>query len=123
MDTAMPKQQRGLSLEGFIFWAFLFVIASIFGIRLIPAYIQYGEIKNVFAAISQDPDMQKASQGAIRLAFARRASIDDIKAIKADEIDISTDEDKLVLSASYSVKIPMAGNVSILLDFNPTSAK
>lgn len=123
MNTAMPVQQRGLSFGGFIFGAFLLVLASITGLKLIPAYMQNAQINSVFTAISHDPDMQRASPREIRMSFDKRASIDNITAIKAEEIEIASSGGNLVLSASYSVKIPLAGNISLYLEFNPHSAK
>ncbi|OGS94816.1 MAG: DUF4845 domain-containing protein [Gallionellales bacterium RBG_16_56_9] len=123
MNTAMPATQRGLSFFGFIMGAFVLVLASITGLKLIPAYMQNAQIKNVFVVIANDPEMQKAAPRAIRDSFSRRASIEDIKAIKAEDIEIASDAGKPVLSASYSVKIPLAGNVSLYLDFNPSSDK
>jgi len=123
MNTAMPVQQRGLSFGGFVFGAFLLVLVSIIGLKLIPVYIQYGQIKNVFSAIVNDPEMQKASPREIRTSFDKRADIDSITAIKSDEIDIASDGGNLELSANYSVKVPLFGNASILLEFNPSSDK
>jgi len=123
MNSKQRLQQHGLSFSGFIFGAFLLVLASITGLKVIPAYIQYGQIKNTFAAIAHDPDMQNATARDIRSSFEKRADIDDITAIKSDEIEISNDKGNLVLSASYSVKVPLAGNVSLFLEFNPSSDK
>ena len=121
MNTAMPVQQHGLSFGGFILGAFLLVLASVTGLKLIPAYMQNAQISNVFNVIAHDPDMQKASPREIRNSFEKRASIDAITAIKADEIEIASDGGKLMLSASYSVKVPLLANVSLLLEFNPSS--
>ena len=123
MYTAMPAQQRGITFGGFIFGAFLLVLVSIFGLKLIPAYMQDAQIKNVFDVIAHDPDMQKATPSDIRASFDKRSSIDDIKAIKANDIEIATERGKLVLSASYFVKIPLVGNASLHLEFNPTSTQ
>lgn len=123
MYTAMSSQQRGITFGGFIMLAFLLVLVSIFGLKLIPAYIQNAQIKNVFNAIVHDPEMEKATLHDIRVSFDKRADIDDIKAIKSDEIDIAMDQGRLVLSASYPVKIRLVGNVSLYLEFNPTSAQ
>lgn len=122
MNTATPRQQRGLSFFGFIMGAFILVLASITGLKLIPAYMQNAQVKNLFVAIANDPEMQKAAPRAIRDSFSRRASVDNVTAIKAEDIEIASDEGKPVLSASYSVKIPMGGNVSLYLEFNPSSA-
>ncbi len=37
-------------------------------------------------------------------------------------LEINKDGNDLVLSASYSVKVPLVANVSLLIDFAPTSA-
>jgi len=121
MNTSLPVHQRGLSFGGFVFGAFLLVLAFIFGIRLIPAFIQNAQIKTVFAEIVRDPNMAKASPREIRNSFERRASIDAITVIKSDDIEIASGNGQLELSASYSVKVPLAGNASIVLEFNPSS--
>jgi hypothetical protein len=122
MNTAMPVQQRGMSFGGFIFGAFLLVICAIFGFRLIPAYIQDATIRNTFIEIAHDPNMQNATPHDILQSFDRHSAVDDITAIKSSDIVISSDGATPVLSASYSVRIPVAGNISLLLEFNPSSA-
>jgi Domain of unknown function (DUF4845) len=122
MNTAMPVKQRGLSFGGFIFGAFVLVVCAIFGFRLIPAYIQDATIRNTFNEIAHDPNMQNATPHDIRESFDRHSSVDDITAINSSNIVISGDGATPVLSASYTVKIPVAGNISLLLEFNPSSA-
>ena len=122
MKTAMPVQQRGMSFGGFIFGAFLLVICAIFGFRLIPAYIQDATITSTFNEISSDPNMQNATPHDIMQSFDRRSSVNDITAIRSSDIVISSDGGRPVLSASYSVRIPVAGNISLILEFNPSSA-
>jgi hypothetical protein len=121
MKTAMPMQQRGLSFGGFIFGAFLLVLVGITLLKLIPSYMQAAKIKNIFVTMANDPDLQKAPPREIQISFEKRSSIDSITAIKASDIDISTDDGRLILSASYPVKIPLAGNISLYIEFNPSS--
>lgn len=121
MNTSMSKLQRGLSFEGFMFGAFLFVLLGILGLKLIPPYMQAATIKNLFISMSHEPDLQKASPHEVKLSFARQSVIDNVTAIQPDDIDISTEDGRLVLSASYEVKIPLVANASLLLLFNPSS--
>lgn len=123
MNAAMPATQRGISFSGFLFVALFLAMVSVVGMKLIPSYMQYGKIKNVFAEITRDPELQKATPREIRESFSKRANIDTIDAIKVEDIDIVTDQGRLVLSASYSVKVPLVANISLYLEFNPTSAK
>jgi hypothetical protein len=122
MNTALSSQQRGIGFNGFIIGAFLLVLLSITGFRLIPAYMQEAKIKNIFESIAHDPDMQKAGPREIMVSFEKRASIDSVTAIKSSDIDISSEDGKPVLSASYSTKIPLIANISLLIEFNPSSA-
>lgn len=123
MNQAMSAKQRGIGFSGFIFGAFLLVMVSMLGFKLIPAYMEYQKIKNTFVVLANDMEMQKASPRELQLAFGKRADIDDIHAVKAEDIEISNEGGKLVLSASYSVKVPLVANISLYLDFSPTSAK
>ena len=123
MNKAMPAKQRGLSFSGFIFGAVILVLAITTGMKLIPAYMQDAKIGNLFTVIANDPEMQKASPRDIRMSFTKRASIDSVTAINAEDIEITSNGGRLVLSASYAVKVPLVANISLYLDFSPTSAK
>lgn len=123
MNKAMPAKQRGLSFFGFIFGAVILVLVSITGLKLIPAYMEDMKISNLFTVIANDPEMQKASPRDIRMSFSKRASIDNISVINAEDIEIASEGGRLALSASYAVKVPLVANVSLYLEFSPASAK
>jgi len=123
MNTAMPAKQRGLSFSGFIFGAFLLILLSIIGLKLIPAYMEDATIENLFVTIASDPEMQGAAVGAVKMSFTKRASIENVRAIGADDIEISKADGRLTLSASYAVKVPLVANVSLYLEFNPSSGQ
>lgn len=124
MKVNMQSHQRGFELGQFLVVAVVLVFVAITGMRLIPAYMEDNSIKHIFAAIAHDPDMQSAPPSEIQKAFDIRASVDDIEAIKASDIEISrSGGGNLYLSASYAVKIPLVANVSFYLEFNPTSEK
>lgn len=115
--------QRGISLTGFLFGAALLVLASILGMKIAPAYIESVEVAKILAAVAADPELQNAGVAEVRGEYVKRASIDDVRAIRADDIDIQQQGGQWVLSAHYSVTIPLLANVSLLLDFNPSSAR
>lgn len=117
MKIAKFKSQQGLSLSGLVVGAFILVFLSITGFKVIPAYIAHAEINKALNEIVTDPDMQKATVGDIRMSFNRRASIDNITAIRAEDINIDNERGQLLLTAKYFVKIPLAGNISLYIDF------
>lgn len=123
MNTAMPFKQRGLSFSGFIFGAALLVGVSIFGLKLVPSYMQDARIKNIFVVMVNDLELRNASPRDIRIAFSKRADIEDITVIKPEDVEVTKDGDRLVLSASYAVTVPLVANASLYLEFNPSSDK
>jgi len=123
MNIPMPSNQRGMSFSGFILGAFLLVLCSISVLKVVPVFIQDATINKIFSTISHDPEMQNASLREIRASFDRRAIIDDVTAITSADIDILSDAGTPVLSASYSVKVPLVANVSLYIEFNPSSAR
>jgi len=121
---AIAKQQRGITFSGFIVVIVILGAVAIFSMKLIPAYMQNGKIQKAFDAIVRDPAMQAAPVKDIRMSFYNRAvAMDGVTVINQEDIEIGKDNGSLALSASYNVKVPVAGNVSLLIEFNPTTAK
>ena len=119
----LAYRQRGISLTGLLITAVVLGVSAIFGMRLIPAYMQDAEIKNIFIAIANDPGLRAAPVREIQNAYSKRAVVAHVTAIKLEDVEISKEGDRISLSASYVVKIPLAGNASLLLEFNPSNSK
>ena len=113
------KKQRGMGALGIFLLLALFIGAAIVGMKMVPAYLEYYAIKRAFQKLSGDLD--GASVKDIKMKFSNHATIDDIKSVQPDDLEISKEGGKVVVSASYQVTIPLAGNVSLLMDFNPTT--
>lgn len=123
MMKAMAKQQRGLTFANLLLWAFLIVFGAIGGMKVVPAYVENKTIQGILETIAHDPDMQDAPPADIRLSFYKRASINNITEVGPSDIVITKTSSGLVLSVSYKVNIPLIGNASLLLDFNPSSSR
>jgi hypothetical protein len=118
MNTVI--QQRGFSIINFLIWAILLILLVIFGLKLIPAYMEDAKITNLFNEIKHDPDLSRAGLNEMRSSFATRAVIDNVTAIKPEQIQMT---DTGIITAQYKVIIPVGGNISLLLEFNPHSAQ
>ena len=118
------KQQRGVTFGGFIMILALLGGLAIFSMKLIPAYMENGKVQKAFDAIVRDPAMQAATVPEIKTSFEKRANImDSVTGVTTADLVISKEGGTLSLSASYSRKIPLVGNVSLLMEFNPTATK
>lgn len=110
-------RQRGMGFLGFMFTAFAVVSGITLVVKIAPSYIEHGAINKLFSAIANDPAMEKGSLKDIRDSFSRRAQIDNLSSVKAEDIEVDMTSGKPVLTASYFVKIPLVANVSAYLDF------
>ncbi len=115
------KRQRGVTFVGMVFIAGLIVFAAIIGLKLIPAYIEYATVVNHLREMARSPDARGASPVQIQSMFNKRAQIDAINAVKGDDIEIEKDGDRVVLSARYSTKIKLFGNLNACIDFVASS--
>lgn len=118
---SIASRQRGVSLSGLMIWVVVLILVGVGAMKLIPSYVQNAEIKDIFYKIAHDPEMQTAPPRSIRESYGKRAMMNNISIIDASDIEIGKDASGLSLSASYQVKIPLAGNASLLLEFNPSS--
>jgi hypothetical protein len=123
MMQTMKNKQRGIGFASLFLILAAVISAAIFGMRLIPAYMNNAKIESVFQAIASDPEMQNATVKDIRMSYNKRSSVDSIDNVLADDVQVDKEDGRLVLSASYTVKLPLAGNISLVLEFNPSSAK
>ncbi len=118
----MRHKQSGMSLIGIFFVAIGVVFISIAVIKVIPAYIEYMSIKKVLTTMAADPALADAKPAQIRDSYTRRSQIDNITSVTANDLDISRDGGKLVLSAQYHVEKPLFSNVGIYINFAPSTA-
>ncbi|MFZ2161771.1 MAG: DUF4845 domain-containing protein [Sideroxyarcus sp.] len=119
---ALAGRQRGISMVGMIFVAAGVILVAILSLKLVPSYMHSAQIAQILKAIADDPEMRGASIKEIKESYTKRADINYISDITADDLDINKENGQLSISASYSVKIPIAGNVTLLLEFNPSSS-
>ena len=115
------KRQRGVTFVGMVFIAGLIVFAAIVGLKLIPAYIEYATVVNHLREIAHSPDARGASPRDIQTMFKKRAQIDAIEVVKADDIEVEKEGDQVTLRAAYSTKIKLFGNLSACIDFVASS--
>jgi len=118
--TACEKSQ-GLTLMGLIMVLFALVFVALFGMKLLPAYIEYGTAKKAVEAIARDRTAASTPQEARRL-FDSRAVIDNIQVIKGSDLEITKDGSGLAIGFAYRKEVPLVANVGLYLDFAANSA-
>lgn len=116
------KKQLGVTLSGLIMVCFVLVFVALLGFKLFTPYSQYFTLVKTFKSLAVNPEVKGGTRGQAMGAWSRYAQIENITAITGDDIEITKEGNEVILSASYSVKVPLFANINLLIDFNPTSA-
>ena len=97
-------------------------MVALLGMKVVPEVIEYFQIVKAVKAITNDQGAQ-GSIADVRKAFDRHASVDNISAITPQDLEISKESGALVISFGYEKRIPLFGNVSLLIDFQGSNQK
>lgn len=119
----LKAEQKGVSLTGLLVVCVILGVVGILAAKIVPEVIEYYSILKDVKATAQDPGLRGARLQDIKIAYAKRASIDNITAIAPDDLDISKDGDEIVIEFAYSKKIPLFANASLVLDFAGSSSQ
>ena len=106
----MRNGQYGISLTGLLLGAFVLVVLALFGMKLVPALLEYQTAKKVINSIATEGNPSVAD---VRKSFYNRSVIDDITVIRAEDLDITKEGGELVISFAYRKEVPLVSNVGL----------
>lgn len=114
-------KQHGITMTGFLVTAVILVFIALLGFKIAPPYMEYYTIKKQIKLVANEVSV--TDRRTVENAFDRRAVVENITAISPKDLEITKDGDRVILSVEYSVKVPLVGNLSALMDFNASSDK
>ena len=115
------RQQRGLTLIGFILLITLIGAAGIVAFRAIPIYSEFFTIKRILKEINVENPETTPLQ--IRNQFDLKSSADYVYDIKSRDLDIAKENGRIIVSVRYQKTVPLVYNVSLLFDFETDNRK
>lgn len=113
--------QKGVTLTGMLIVSVLVILLLLVGFKVLPVYLEYFAIEKHFKAMAVDPKLRGANRNTIGASWAARSAVDDLRSMDPELIEVQKEGDGLVVSAQYSVKVPLFRNVAACFDFKPTS--
>jgi len=116
------KFQRGLSLNTLLLGGMVLALLALLAMKAIPPWIEYGNLLKAVKGTATDGSLKDAPMAKVREAFARRADMDDVKSVTAQDLEITKEGGELVISFQYESKVPLFKNVSLVFDFEGSSS-
>lgn len=115
----MKNNQNGLTLIGLLFVSAVLIGVAVVGMKVIPTVIEYYTIMKHIKSV--------ASGGAttvseVRKSYDLKSSIEATPSISGADLGVAKQGNQVVISFEYAKKIPIAGNVSLLIDYSGSSS-
>ncbi len=115
----LRAQQRGLTMFGLLFWAMLIGFGAYLLVRILPTINEYSTILRTVDVIAKS---QPSTVGEARQAFDRQKDLEyAISSVSGKDLDITKENEKVVISFAYDKAIPVYGPVYILIKYSGSS--
>ncbi|WP_153108677.1 DUF4845 domain-containing protein [Propionivibrio limicola] len=114
------RKQRGLSLSGLLFWGVIISLVAILGMKVTPEYITYFKILKATKAVANDAGGKTVPE--IRTAFGKYMEVEHVSEITPADLQISKQGNAVMIDFSYDKQIHLFHNVSLLIEFEGSSA-
>jgi len=111
------SRQAGISLTGLIFVLAVLGVAAVFAMKLVPTYTEYSAIKGAIVRAKEAGGTNREMQ----VAFDKNAGINDVSAISGSDLVITRDNGEPQISFAYEKRVPLMGNVTLLIDYAGTT--
>jgi len=113
------RSQRGLSLIGLLFWAILIGFIGYLAVRVLPTVNEYLTIQRAVDRVAAESPPTVAE---VRKAFERQKDIEySISSISGQDLDITKENDRLVIRFAYDKEIPIVEPVYLLMKYKGRS--
>ncbi len=113
------RRQRGITMFGLLFWAVLVGAASVVVIKVFPVITEYQTISRMVNKLAREGG---STVPEIRMSFDRFKTVEyGIESITARDLEITKEEDKVVISFAYDKEIELFDPVYLLLKFKGRS--
>lgn len=115
----MQHRQRGMTMLGILVLVVVVGAWVYAGIRMTPKYLEYMRIASTLEKVRDEFDANPGTtEFMLRKAVERHFDIEMVNVITSNDLEITKDGGTFTMRAAYEDTVPLAGNVSFLLEFD-----
>ena len=113
MRISLPHRQRGMTFIGLVFVGSLVAVTAVVAMQVVPTVVEY---QAVYKAA------RKATGGAtvaeVQRIFDAAQAIDDFQGIMGRDLEITKENDKVVVSFAYTREIHLVGPAFLVMKYS-----
>jgi Tfp pilus assembly major pilin PilA len=116
----MRRKLQGFTLIGLMFWSILIASVALVTMKVFPTVNEYYTILRAVNKIVKDNSGENVP--ALRVAFDRQKDIEySISSISGKDLNITKENDKVVISFAYDKEIELVSPVFLLIKYQGRS--
>ncbi|MHB1950681.1 MAG: DUF4845 domain-containing protein [Acidiferrobacteraceae bacterium] len=113
------RRQAGITLFGMVLVVLVIAFLTLLVLKLLPAYLNNFKVNSDLKNLMQQPDAPRLSRSEIVDGLERRFEIDEVSYVHlSKDLTVVRIPGGKRVSIKYSVRVPLAYNVSAIIDFN-----
>ena len=113
------SKQNGMTFWGLLMVAAVFAFFVLLFFKLFPSYMEHAKVKTALENISRQPGTIEMEKAQIKSAFERRFDIEDVNNIDLNKnLFVEKKPGSMTIRIAYERKVPIAYNVSALIEFD-----
>ena len=113
------RPQRGMSLIGLMAWAIIVGFIGYLAVRVLPTVNEFLTVQRAVDRVAADAP---PTVGEVRRAFDKQKDIEySISSISGKDLEVTKENDKLVIRFAYDKEIPIVEPVYLLLKYKGRS--
>jgi len=112
MTIQFRSRQRGLSFLGLLVVGGLLAVSGVIIAEIVPTAIEYQAVLK-----AADKAREGTSVAEVRSIFDKAAAVDNIKSITGKDIEVSKEDDKIVVKFAYQREIHLTGPAYLTLKY------
>lgn len=111
-------KQSGMTMWGMAVVIALIVFFTLLGLKLTPPYLEFFKVKSVLNSVGKQSG--SATREELLATLEKRFDIDEVHAVdlRKDFTIENRGASRRILRIAYQVRVPLAYNITALLDFN-----
>ena len=118
VEPRAMSRQRGITMFGLLFWAIVVGVTALVAMRVVPTTVEY---YTIVKAVNRITGEEPGTVPQVRAAFERTKAIDLISSISGKDLEITKENEKLVISFAYNSEIELIKPVYLVIKYEGRS--
>jgi hypothetical protein len=110
--------QKGLTTIGWILVIAIFGSIVLTGLKILPMYLDYYNVKSVVDSVANDPEIDPKSKKDLWSAISKRLVINSIRFMKREDVSFKRKNGITTIIIDYEVEKPYIAQLYLVAKFN-----